>query len=57
QHRGFGKALLAEAERIALEEFDKKKVLVISGVGAREYFRKRGYKRLDGSLYMMKRIS
>jgi len=57
QHRGFGKALLAEAERIALEEFDKKKVLVISGVGAREYFRKRGYKRLDGSLYMMKKIS
>jgi len=54
QHRGFGKALLRTAERIASEEFDRKKILVISGVGAREYFRKLGYRRLDGSLYMMK---
>ncbi len=57
QHRGFGKALLAEAERIALEEFGRKKILVISGVGARQYFRKRGYRRLDNSLYMMKIVT
>ncbi len=56
QHRGFGKALLMEAERIASEDFDKKKVLVISGVGARQYFRKRGYKKLNGSPYMIKII-
>lgn len=47
QHRGLGHALLAEAEKIAREEFDAKKVLVISGVGAREYYRKLGYER-DG---------
>lgn len=56
QHRGFGKALMKEAERIAFEEFDRKKMLVISGVGAREYFRKLGYRRLKGSPYMMKEL-
>ncbi|MBI4399154.1 tRNA uridine(34) 5-carboxymethylaminomethyl modification radical SAM/GNAT enzyme Elp3 [Candidatus Micrarchaeota archaeon] len=45
QHKGYGKLLLAEAERIAREEFDKKKLLVISGVGAREYYYKLGYNR------------
>ena len=43
QHAGFGKMLLAEAEKIALEEFSCKKILAIAGVGAREYFRKFGY--------------
>ena len=47
QHKGFGSRLLAEAERIAKEEFDKNKIVVISGVGVREYYYKRGY-RLDG---------
>ena len=57
QHRGFGKTLLKTAEKIASEEFDKKKILVISGVGAREYFRKQGYTLLDSSLYMVKEIT
>ncbi len=56
QHRGFGRTLLKEAERIATEEFDRRKILVISGVGARQYFRKFGYKKLNGSFYMMKTI-
>jgi len=43
QHRGMGKKLLFEAERIASEEFGKKKMIVISGVGAREYYYKLGY--------------
>jgi len=47
QHRGYGEQLLREAERIAKEEFDKKKLAVISGVGVREYYYKLGYKR-DG---------
>lgn len=45
QHRSFGSLLLAEAERIAEEEFGKKEMAVISGVGAREYYFKRGYRR------------
>jgi len=39
QHRGFGKALLREAERIAGEEFLAKQMVVLSGVGAKEYYR------------------
>jgi elongator complex protein 3 len=45
QHKGIGKALLAEAERIALEEFDARKLVVLSGIGARHYYRMQGYKR------------
>ncbi len=43
QHKGYGKRLLAEAERIAKEEFDKKKIVVIAGVGVKQYFLKQGY--------------
>jgi elongator complex protein 3 len=39
QHKGLGKALLKEAERIASEEFNAPQMLVLSGVGAREYYR------------------
>jgi len=54
QHKGLGSKLLAEAEKIAAEEFDAKKILVISGIGAREYYFKRGYSRLKGSFYVVK---
>ena len=47
QHRGFGKMLMDEAEKISREEFDASKLNVISGVGAREWFYNLGYK-LDG---------
>jgi len=47
QHRGYGEKLIKEAERIAKEEFDAKKLAIISGVGVREYYYKLGYKR-DG---------
>lgn len=43
QHKGLGKSLMAEAERIAKDEFNCGKMLVISGVGAREYYYKLGY--------------
>ena len=39
QHKGLGKALLREAERIASEEFQAPKMIILSGVGAREYYR------------------
>jgi len=51
QHAGLGKKLMAKAEKIAKEN-GYKKMSVISGVGARDYYRKLGY-RLK-STYMVK---
>ena len=39
QHKGLGKALLREAERIASDEFQAQEVIILSGTGAREYYR------------------
>jgi elongator complex protein 3 len=39
QHKGLGKALLQEAERIANDEFQAQEVIVLSGTGAKEYYR------------------
>jgi elongator complex protein 3 len=55
QHQGFGMLLMDEAERIAREEHGSAKILVISGVGTRGYYRKMGYD-LDGP-YMSKVLS
>ncbi|MGI0101419.1 MAG: elongator complex protein 3 [Nitrosotalea sp.] len=55
QHLGLGKNLMREAERISREEFDAKKLLVISAVGTREYYRKLGY--LVEGPYMSKELS
>jgi len=55
QHMGYGEQLLQEAERVASEEFDKEKILIISGLGARNYYRKFGYGR-EGP-YMSKKIN
>ena len=43
QHKGYGKSLLREAERIAKEEFDLKKIVVISATGVKPYFLSQGY--------------
>jgi elongator complex protein 3 len=43
QHSGFGSTLLKEAERIAQDEFGMKKMIIISGVGVREYYKKHKY--------------
>lgn len=53
QHLSYGKRLLKEAEKIA-RRMGKHKLAVLSGVGAREYYRKLGYKR-DGP-YMSKTL-
>lgn len=42
QHRGFGGALLGEAERVALSE-GRHRIRVTSGVGVREYYASHGY--------------
>ena len=55
QHRGFGSSLLKEAELIAAEEYDAKKIVIISGIGVREYYRRLGY-RLEGP-YMAKKLN
>ncbi|HJX05534.1 MAG TPA: tRNA uridine(34) 5-carboxymethylaminomethyl modification radical SAM/GNAT enzyme Elp3 [Candidatus Nanoarchaeia archaeon] len=53
QHKGFGKELLRAAEDIA-KKAGKKKMIIISGVGVRDYYRKLGYKK-EGP-YMAKKI-
>ncbi|MFH1210434.1 MAG: tRNA uridine(34) 5-carboxymethylaminomethyl modification radical SAM/GNAT enzyme Elp3 [archaeon] len=53
QHKGFGAMLLSKAESIA-KEHGYKKMVVISGVGVRSYYKGLGYK-LEGP-YMVKKI-
>lgn len=62
QHKGLGKKLIKEAEKIVYTEFCRgakkesklKKIAVISGVGVRGYYRKLGYKL--NSTYMIKKL-
>ncbi len=54
QHRGIGKRLMTMAEELAGDKMGVDKVAVISGVGARGYYRKMGY-HLSGP-YMVKHL-
>ncbi len=54
QHRGWGERLVQEAERISREEFDARKVIVLAGIGTRNYYRRFGYAR-EGP-YMVKEL-
>jgi len=53
QHKGYGKQLLKKAEEIA-KESRAKKILVISGIGVREYYKKLGYRK--HKTYMAKNL-
>lgn len=53
QHKGLGKQLLSNAELIA-KKHGKKSIQITSGIGAREYYRKLGYK--PEGFYMVKKI-
>ncbi len=53
QHLGLGKQLLAKAEDIALNH-SFNSIAVISAIGTREYYRRRGY--VDGVLYLHKKL-
>ncbi|MBI3320214.1 MAG: tRNA uridine(34) 5-carboxymethylaminomethyl modification radical SAM/GNAT enzyme Elp3 [Candidatus Omnitrophica bacterium] len=54
QHRGLGKQLIEEAERIAATEWGVRRLAVIAGVGVREYYRSLGYTLQD--TYMVKTL-
>lgn len=53
QHKGYGKLLLKKAEEIAKQN-KKDKIIIISGIGVREYYKKLLYKK-EGP-YMVKKI-
>lgn len=54
QHKGFGKILLSNAETIAREDYDLRKILVISALGTKQYYMRLGYEH-DG-VYMSKTL-
>ena len=53
QHTGFGEKLLKRAEEISIDQ-NKEELLIISGIGARNYYRKFGYERKGP--YMAKKL-
>ncbi|MFH1054199.1 MAG: tRNA uridine(34) 5-carboxymethylaminomethyl modification radical SAM/GNAT enzyme Elp3 [Candidatus Woesearchaeota archaeon] len=53
QHKGIGKEMLKYAEQIS-RTYYKNKVVVISGIGAREYYKKAGYHKQG--VYMVKKL-
>jgi elongator complex protein 3 len=55
QHRGIGSTLLQNAEAIAKDQYDAKKLLVTSAIGVREYYKKLGFSR-DGP-YVSKNLA
>jgi elongator complex protein 3 len=54
QHKGYGKVLLREAERVACEDYGLGKLLVISALGTKQYYMRFGYRR-DG-VYVSKKL-
>ena len=54
QHKGYGKVLLGEAEKVAGEEYGLEKLLVMSALGTRQYYMRLGYQR-DG-VYVSKNL-
>ena len=45
---------MKEAERICYEDFDKKYLFVLSGVGVKNYYRNLGFK--DKDIYLYKKL-
>jgi elongator complex protein 3 len=56
QHKGLGKALLREAERIARNEFRALQLVILSGTGAKEYYRREFDCESSGD-YMVKKLN
>lgn len=55
QHKGYGSILLSEAECIARDNYDIKKLVIISALGTKQYYMRFGYSR-DG-VYVSKRFN
>jgi elongator complex protein 3 len=55
QHRGYGGRLLEYANSIVRDEWGFERMIVTSGIGAREYYRKFGFQRVGP--YMGKDLS
>ena len=53
QHKGYGKSLVSEAEKIA-KNMGYSKIAIISGTGVRNYYRKLGY--ILNETYMVKNL-
>ena len=43
QHKGYGGILLSEAERISREDYDRRKIVVTSALGTKQYYARFGY--------------
>ncbi|KYK30395.1 MAG: hypothetical protein AYK22_03945 [Thermoplasmatales archaeon SG8-52-3] len=54
QHRGWGENLISEAEIISREDYDAKKLIVLAGIGTRNYYRRFGFE--SEGPYMVKNI-
>jgi elongator complex protein 3 len=54
QHKGYGNILLTRAEDMTKEEFGLRKILVISALGTKQYYKRLGYG-YDG-VYMSKKL-
>jgi elongator complex protein 3 len=55
QHKGYGGFLLSEAERAAMENYNRTKIVVTSALGTKEYYKRFGYG-YDGP-YVSKQLS
>jgi len=43
QHKGYGGILLSEAERVSREDYDRRKIVVISALGTKQFYKRFGY--------------
>jgi elongator complex protein 3 len=55
QHKGYGGSLLSEAERAAKENYNRKKIVVTSALGTKQYYKQFGYS--QNGPYVSKQLS
>jgi elongator complex protein 3 len=55
QHKGYGGILLSEAERVAIEAYNRDKVVITSALGTKQYYKEFGYN-YDGP-YVSKQVN
>lgn len=54
QHQGWGSTLLQKAEKLTLEKYGLRRIVVLPGVGVRGYYRQREYRKWKSSPFMAK---